>query len=203
MRLRSIHRQRPCRQYRRRRSAGRGFRARAETQRSRARLAAGAACGRRLAAAAASGPARRSRRDRRKPPRSCAQARPMWCCSAPAARAWAARRWPSSPAMRCPASALLRDPPRMHFMDNLDPESFATLLARLPLATTRFVAISKSGGTGETLMQTAAVLAALKQAGVGEAHRRAGARPFRAGERRQAQRPARSAGALRRAVPGA
>jgi glucose-6-phosphate isomerase len=65
-----------------------------------------------------------------------------------------------------PGVGLLRDPPRLHFMDNLDPETFATLLARLPLSTTRFVAISKSGGTGETLMQTAAVLAALKQAGL-------------------------------------
>src|SRR3954447_15854421 len=65
-----------------------------------------------------------------------------------------------------PGVGLLRDPPRLHFMDNLDPDSFATLLARLPLSTTRFVAISKSGGTGETLMQTAAVLAALKQAGL-------------------------------------
>jgi glucose-6-phosphate isomerase len=65
-----------------------------------------------------------------------------------------------------PGVGLLRDPPRLHFMDNLDPDSFATLLARLPLATSRFVAISKSGGTGETLMQTAAVLAALKEAGL-------------------------------------
>jgi glucose-6-phosphate isomerase len=65
-----------------------------------------------------------------------------------------------------PGVGLLRDPPRLHFMDNLDPETFATLLARLPLSTTRFVAISKSGGTGETLMQSAAVLAALKQAGL-------------------------------------
>ena len=32
-----------------------------------------------------------------------------------------------------PGVGLLRDPPRIHFMDNLDPESFATLLARLPL----------------------------------------------------------------------
>jgi len=59
-----------------------------------------------------------------------------------------------------------RAPPRMHFMDNLDPATFATLLGRLPLATTRFVAISKSGGTGETLMQTAAALAAVKEAGL-------------------------------------
>src|SRR6266545_1221819 len=44
-----------------------------------------------------------------------------------------------------PGVGLLRDGPRLHFMDNLDPESFATLLARLPLATSRFVAISKSG----------------------------------------------------------
>ena len=94
------------------------------------------------------------------------QAPPMWSCSAPAAPAWAGRRWPSLPAMRCRASASLRDPPRLHFMDNLDPDSFASLLARLPLSTTRFVAISKSGGTGETLMQSAAVLAALKQAGL-------------------------------------
>ncbi|MDB5602931.1 MAG: glucose-6-phosphate isomerase [Xanthobacteraceae bacterium] len=56
--------------------------------------------------------------------------------------------------------------PRMHFMDNLDPQSFAELLARLPLATSRFVAISKSGGTGETLMQTASVIAALQKAGL-------------------------------------
>jgi len=65
-----------------------------------------------------------------------------------------------------PGVGLLRDSPRLHFMDNLDPDSFATLLQRLPLATTRFVAISKSGSTGETLMQSAAVLAALKQAGL-------------------------------------
>jgi glucose-6-phosphate isomerase len=65
-----------------------------------------------------------------------------------------------------PGIGLLREPPRIHFMDNLDPETFGALLERLPLATTRFVAISKSGGTGETLMQTAAVLSALKQAGL-------------------------------------
>jgi glucose-6-phosphate isomerase len=59
-----------------------------------------------------------------------------------------------------------RAPPRMHFMDNLDPQTFGALLAKLPLATTRFVAISKSGGTGETLMQTAAALDAVKQAGL-------------------------------------
>jgi glucose-6-phosphate isomerase len=63
---------------------------------------------------------------------------------------------------------LLREPPRLHFLDNLDPETFAGVLARLPLATTRFVAISKSGGTGETLMQTSAVLSAVRAAGLGD-----------------------------------
>src|SRR5262249_25471126 len=60
----------------------------------------------------------------------------------------------------------LRAPPQLHFIDNLDPDSFGTLLARLPHATTRFVAISKSGGTAETLMQTIAALSALKDAGL-------------------------------------
>lgn len=59
-----------------------------------------------------------------------------------------------------------RAAPRMHFMDNLDPATYGGLLAKLPLATVRFIAISKSGGTGETLMQTAAALAAVKQAGL-------------------------------------
>jgi glucose-6-phosphate isomerase len=52
-----------------------------------------------------------------------------------------------------PGVDALRAPPRLHFIDNLDGSSFATMLERLPLATTRFVAISKSGGTAETLMQ--------------------------------------------------
>jgi glucose-6-phosphate isomerase len=52
-------------------------------------------------------------------------------------------------------------------MDNLDPNTYASLLARLPLAATRFVAISKSGGTGETLMQAIAALASVRAAGLG------------------------------------
>jgi glucose-6-phosphate isomerase len=60
----------------------------------------------------------------------------------------------------------LRDGPRLHFMDNLDASSFAALLDKLPLASTRFVAISKSGGTAETLMQTIAALTAVKDAGL-------------------------------------
>ena len=62
-----------------------------------------------------------------------------------------------------PALGALRKP-RLHFIDNLDPSTFEAMLAQLPLVTTRFVAISKSGGTAETLMQTAAVIAALKAA---------------------------------------
>ena len=65
-----------------------------------------------------------------------------------------------------PGVGALRGPPRVHFIDNLDALSFETMLAKLPLATTRFVSISKSGGTAETLMQTIAALTALKQAGV-------------------------------------
>jgi len=65
-----------------------------------------------------------------------------------------------------PGVAALRAAPRLHFIDNLDPVSFETMLAKLPLATSRFVAISKSGGTAETLMQTIACLAALGKAGL-------------------------------------
>jgi glucose-6-phosphate isomerase len=65
-----------------------------------------------------------------------------------------------------PGLGALRDGPRLHFMDNLDPDTYATMLARLPLAATRFVAISKSGGTSETLMQTIAALAAVRAAGL-------------------------------------
>jgi glucose-6-phosphate isomerase len=65
-----------------------------------------------------------------------------------------------------PGLGLLRDGPRLHFMDNLDADTYAALLARLPLASARFVAVSKSGGTGETLMQTAAALSAVQAAGL-------------------------------------
>ncbi|MGC1947450.1 MAG: glucose-6-phosphate isomerase [Pseudolabrys sp.] len=65
-----------------------------------------------------------------------------------------------------PGVGVLGAPPQLHFIDNLDPDSFETLLARLPHATTRFVAISKSGGTAETLMQTIAALSALREAGL-------------------------------------
>ncbi len=56
--------------------------------------------------------------------------------------------------------------PHLHFMDNLDPMTFGKLLDRLPLATTGFLVISKSGGTGETLMQAMAMLDAFDRAGL-------------------------------------
>ncbi len=65
-----------------------------------------------------------------------------------------------------PGIGRLAEGPRLHFMDNLDPITFERLLQRLPLETSRFVAISKSGGTGETLMQAMAVLSALDGAGL-------------------------------------
>ena len=64
-------------------------------------------------------------------------------------------------------SAFLPEP-RVHFIDNLDPLTFAALLKTLPLKTTKFVSISKSGGTGETLLQTIAAITALRGAGVAE-----------------------------------
>ncbi len=43
--------------------------------------------------------------------------------------------------------------PRLHFMDNIDPASFDSLFAALDPPRTGVVAISKSGGTAETLTQ--------------------------------------------------
>src|SRR3954449_4791953 len=65
-----------------------------------------------------------------------------------------------------PGAGRFAENPRVHFLDNLDPVTFGQMLERLPLSTSRFVAISKSGGTGETLMQTIAVLSALDKAGL-------------------------------------
>jgi glucose-6-phosphate isomerase len=65
-----------------------------------------------------------------------------------------------------PGVGTLRRTPKLHFLDNLDPLSLEEFLAELPLQSARFVAISKSGGTGETLVQTIAVIGALKKAGL-------------------------------------
>lgn len=62
----------------------------------------------------------------------------------------------------------LRTKARLHFLDNLDPLTLERMLAKLPLKTTKFVSISKSGGTAETLMQTIAAISALQKAGLGD-----------------------------------
>jgi glucose-6-phosphate isomerase len=56
--------------------------------------------------------------------------------------------------------------PRTRFYDNLDGATLASALASFDLAATRFVVISKSGCTPETLVQALAVLAAAKLAGL-------------------------------------
>ena len=58
-----------------------------------------------------------------------------------------------------------RSHPSVHFLDNIDPVTFDQLLARLEPSRTGLVSISKSGGTAETLCQTAIVVAWMKTAG--------------------------------------
>jgi glucose-6-phosphate isomerase len=85
-----------------------------------------------------------------------------------------------------PGLGSLREKPHVHFLDNLDPVTLEAFLKRLPLKTARFVAISKSGGTGETLMQTIAVIEALKRARLGKhiaKHLIGISEPARAGKR--------------------
>jgi glucose-6-phosphate isomerase len=60
-----------------------------------------------------------------------------------------------------------RDRPRVRFYDNLDARTLERALASLDLATTRFVVISKSGNTPETLIQTIAAIEAVRAAGLG------------------------------------
>jgi glucose-6-phosphate isomerase len=54
--------------------------------------------------------------------------------------------------------------PRLHFVDNVDPDSFRDLLGRLDLARTGVLAISKSGATAETLAQLLVLLPDLEAA---------------------------------------
>ncbi|MBM3644893.1 MAG: glucose-6-phosphate isomerase [Alphaproteobacteria bacterium] len=61
--------------------------------------------------------------------------------------------------------------PKLWFMDNVDPATFAELLARLPAAETGWIAISKSGTTAETLTQLFTVAAALQAKGAPLAER--------------------------------
>ncbi|MDA7947332.1 MAG: glucose-6-phosphate isomerase [Hyphomicrobiaceae bacterium] len=56
--------------------------------------------------------------------------------------------------------------PRTRFYDNLDPRTLESTLAALDLAATRFIVISKSGNTPETLVQFFAALQAVQAAGL-------------------------------------
>ncbi|MGO1120296.1 glucose-6-phosphate isomerase [Rhodovibrionaceae bacterium A322] len=53
--------------------------------------------------------------------------------------------------------------PRLHFMDNVDPDSFAAFLDSVDAARLGVLAISKSGGTAETLSQVLIALDYLRQ----------------------------------------
>jgi glucose-6-phosphate isomerase len=56
--------------------------------------------------------------------------------------------------------------PRTRFYDNLDPRTLESALSALDLEKTRFIVISKSGNTPETLVQFLAALQAVKDAGL-------------------------------------
>ncbi len=58
--------------------------------------------------------------------------------------------------------------PRVSFHDNPDPWSWQDFLARVDLKTTRFIVISKSGGTAETLFQALTAADAIEKAGGGK-----------------------------------
>jgi len=57
-----------------------------------------------------------------------------------------------------------RGGPRLHFLDNVDPDTMAGLLGALDLKRSGLIAISKSGGTAETLAQVLALLPELEAA---------------------------------------
>src|SRR5678816_201917 len=61
------------------------------------------------------------------------------------------------------SSSARRGEPRLHVLDNVDPETIASLLARLELSRTLFIVTSKSGGTAETMSQFLIVHQALER----------------------------------------
>jgi len=67
---------------------------------------------------------------------------------------------------RTPGTVLEEGSPRLHFFDNLDARSLTLALRTLELKTTRFLVISKSGSTAETLMQMLSCVAAIEDAGL-------------------------------------
>jgi glucose-6-phosphate isomerase len=58
--------------------------------------------------------------------------------------------------------------PRTRFYDNLDARTLELSLASLDLKTSRFVVISKSGGTPETLVQVTSAIDAVRKVGLAE-----------------------------------
>ncbi|MBI1238863.1 MAG: glucose-6-phosphate isomerase [Alphaproteobacteria bacterium] len=58
--------------------------------------------------------------------------------------------------------------PQLHFFDNLDGETYSRAFAAFDWRTTRFLVVSKSGTTGETMMQALAAIKALEDAGGGK-----------------------------------
>lgn len=58
--------------------------------------------------------------------------------------------------------------PRFHFLDNLDPLAMDAVLSQLDLRTTRFLVVSKSGGTAETLVQALSAIGKIDAAGGGK-----------------------------------
>jgi glucose-6-phosphate isomerase len=58
--------------------------------------------------------------------------------------------------------------PRTRFYDNLDARTLDLALSGFDLKTTRFVVISKSGGTPETLVQIISAIEAVRQAGLAD-----------------------------------
>ena len=58
----------------------------------------------------------------------------------------------------------------IHFFDNLDAVTLVEAFARLPLATTRVLVVSKSGATPETMVQILCLISSLENAGLVPAH---------------------------------
>jgi glucose-6-phosphate isomerase len=72
----------------------------------------------------------------------------------------------SSLGARCLAAlAPLGGTPQLHFLENVDPYTYQSLMGHLPLSETAFLFISKSGGTLETLAQALLIVKALEQSG--------------------------------------
>lgn len=66
------------------------------------------------------------------------------------------------------SQAVAHHEPRIHIMDNLDAWSMQAALSTVDLRTTRFLVVSKSGGTVEPALQMLAAMSAIEEAGGGK-----------------------------------